>query len=416
MRKLHIILSLLLILNLVFPTHIYSKTSPLEPINQDHRISKQYTPNALAVTTESGQILYQYHYKSQVDPASLTKMMTMYLTLEQVENGNLSLDDTVKITPKEEKLSKMPSLASFKLNAGETYTIDQLLKQTAIVSSNAATMVLGRKIAGSPSKFTHRMNDKAKALGMTHTHFVNPTGASNDLLKPFEPIDYRKELKTSTTAEDLSLLMHHLLKDHKQVLNYSKLNADVQKGRKMRTTNLSLPGESRGFKGSDGLKTGTSDNGYNLALTNHKDNLRLNVVVLNVKPYPSDDAEKMRHTIANRYVKQMREKYEYKKVLSKGRHEINDKVYDVKTDLYDVVPKNMKNYSYKINEGRIELDYDRSFIKGTKAPSVGVEKVDTLKDKIMDNLLLIIVSILFLLTFILAITLFIMYRIYKRSK
>ena len=121
----------------------------------------------------------------------MTKLMTMYLTLEAVNKGDLSLNDKVKITDEHYRMSTLPELSNTKLYPGETYTIKELLQITVSNSSNAAALILAKEVSGNLSDFTDKMNSKAKSLGMKDTHFVNPTGAENKQLKDLAPKKYK---------------------------------------------------------------------------------------------------------------------------------------------------------------------------------------------------------------------------------
>src|SRR5699024_11690820 len=103
------------------------------------------------------------------------------------------------------------------------------------------------------------------------SHCVNPKGADNQLIHKYAPEKYKKEHKTQTTSQDMTILMQHLLKDHPEVLTYSSKTKDNQFDTELKTKNLSLKGERFDLKGADGLKTGTSDEGYSLALTSKRD-------------------------------------------------------------------------------------------------------------------------------------------------
>ena len=220
------------------------------------------------------------------------------------------------------------------------------------------------------------MNGKAKKLGMNHTHFTNPSGASNDLLKPYEPKKYKDEAKTKTTSQDISLLIHSLLKKHPEVINYTKLTHGKQYNKDFETTNLSLKGEAEEYLGTDGLKTGTSDEGYSIALTNNQDHLRLNATILDVKPYPSEQAKHVRNQIANHMIEDLRKEYTYTKVMSKGTHKIDGKEITVSQNLYDTVPKNKDKWSLKINkDNQVYVSYPRKFIKGSHYPHINVDKM-----------------------------------------
>ena len=173
----------------------------------------------------------------------------------------------------------------------------------------------------------------------------------------------------------MALLTNHLLREHPEVLNITKLKDDTQYHQKLHNTNLSLPHQSQQMKGVDGLKTGTSKEGYNLVLTTKRDHLRVNTNIFNVQPYPSDQSEHARHKIANAITQEAFHKYTYRKVISKGEHTIDGKKYDVKKDLYDVVPKDKSKYHLKVSKDQhVYVKYDRQFIGKEHIPSVKVEE------------------------------------------
>lgn len=382
-----LLLATLLILIIYSPVANASET-PVQMANHHlkSKVNNQYNPESMLITTQQGQILYRYHQDKSVDPASTAKLMTTLLVLEDIKSGKIDKNDKVKISSRYEELSNLPDLTTFPLEKGETYTIDQLLKQALLESSNAASIILSEKVENNSSDFTDRMNKKAKSLGMTHTHFTNPSGADIKLIKEFAPKSYRDESYSKTTAYDMSLLAHDILKHHPEILNITKLKSDTQHDKKLENTNLSLPGLSEGKSGVDGLKTGTSDRGYNLVLTAKKQNLRVNTLLYNMKPYPDERANHLRQKVSNAGLQEAFDNYEYKKVLSKGEHKINGQTYNVKQDLYDVVPKKMSHNKFKVTQhNRVVLDYPRHFIKGTSAPSVKVEANEQTSSEKADN-------------------------------
>ncbi|WP_241966531.1 serine hydrolase, partial [Staphylococcus nepalensis] len=164
---------------------------------------------------------------------------TIYLILEDIKQGDAHLSDKVKITPTYEQMSQLPNLTTFPLKNKQTYTVDQLLKQAMLESSNAATLVLAHHVDGDISKFTDRMNHKAKQLGMHHTHFTNPSGANNQLIHQFISKAYKSETTSQSTAQDMAILSQAILKKYPEVLNYSKLETDKQYGKTLKNTNLS---------------------------------------------------------------------------------------------------------------------------------------------------------------------------------
>lgn len=351
--------------------------SPVTIANKEKNssISTKYQPSGVMLTTDQGQILYNYRGNNQVDPASMSKMMTLYLTYEAIENGKLKLNDKVKITNKYATMSNLPNLSSVSLKQGQTYTIEELIKQTTLASSNAAAMILGEKVSGDNNTFTNKMNQQAKSFNMTNTNFVNPAGAQNSLLDQYAPSKFKKQDFPKSTAKDMNLLMQALIKKYPQILQISKLTRDTQRGNTFKSTNLSLKGQPLYLPGTDGLKTGTSNKGYNIALTNKQDQLRLNETIMNVKPFGDVNAKYNRNRIGNQIIKQYRQKYEYKKVLTEGDHEIDGNKYHVKKDLYDVVPKDKSKWHLAINsKGKVYVHYYRDFLPGSHYPRVAADK------------------------------------------
>ncbi len=351
--------------------------SPVTIANKEKNssISTKYQPSGVMLTTDQGQILYNYRGNNQVDPASMSKMMTLYLTYEAIENGKLKLNDKVKITNKYATMSNLPNLSSVSLKQGQTYTIEELIKQTTLASSNAAAMILGEKVSGDNNTFTNKMNQQAKSFNMTNTNFVNPAGAQNSLLDQYAPSKFKKQDFPKSTAKDMNLLMQALIKKYPQILQISKLTRDTQRGNTFKSTNLSLKGQPLYLPGTDGLKTGTSNKGYNIALTNKQDQLRLNETIMNVKPFGDVNAKYNRNRIGNQIIKQYRQKYEYKKVLTEGDHEIDGNKYHVKKDLYDVVPKDKSKWHLAINsKGKVYVHYYRDFLPGSQYPRVAADK------------------------------------------
>ena len=170
--------------------------SPVTIANKEKNssISTKYQPSGVMLTTDQGQILYNYRGNNQVDPASMSKIMTLYLTYEAIENGKLKLNDKVKITNKYATMSNLPNLSSVSLKQGQTHTIEELIKQTTLASSNAAAMILGEKVSGDNNTFTNKMNQQAKSFNMANTNFVNPAGAQNSLLDQYAPSKFKNKI------------------------------------------------------------------------------------------------------------------------------------------------------------------------------------------------------------------------------
>ena len=217
----------------------YASESPVTIANKEKNssISKKYQPSGVMLTTDQGQILYHYQGNQHVDPASMSKMMTLYLTYEAIDNGRLKLNDKVKITNHYATLSNLPNLSSVSLQQGQVYTIEALIKQTILASNNAATMILGEKISGNNDAFTNKMNQQAQSFHMTNTNFVNPAGAQNSLLGQYAPSKFKNQEYPKSTAKDMNILMQQLISKHPEVLQISKLIQDTP----VSYTHLTLP-------------------------------------------------------------------------------------------------------------------------------------------------------------------------------
>src|SRR5699024_4640812 len=373
MRKLILtIITVLFVSTIITPFADAEIVTPTQAANQyGHNVSDGYQPEGAVNVAQTGQILYQYNMNKDWYPASMTKLMTMYLTLDAVNKGDLSLDDTVKITDEHYRMSTLPKISNTKLYAGETYTIKELLQITVSNSSNAAALILAKEVSGNVSDFTDSMNKKAKSIGMKDTHFVNPTGAENGLLKDFAPEKYKDEDSSKSTAKDFAILSQRAVQDTPKILHFTKQLAPTQHGVTYYTFNHSLEGADMSLDGTDGLKTGSSDIAdYNHTITTKRDGLRINQAIMGVGEYDSIGGEKERNMIGNSLMNMSFDQYKYEKVLSEGEHEINGDTYYVEKDLYDVIPEDFdkKDYKFVVEDGKIHLDYDRKFITDKYGP------------------------------------------------
>ena len=385
MKKIFIILILVLVSFTQFTPYLFAAES--DAVLSPSQIATQYgytgitaayDPEGAINVSQTGQILYNYHGNKKWYLASMTKLMTMYLTLEAVKKGDLSLDDKVKITQNHYRMSTLPELSNTKLYPGEVYTIAELLQITVSNSSNAAALILANKVSGNVTSFTKLMNKKAQELGMTHTYFTNPTGAENTQLQEFAPKLTTNDNNSTSTAKDYAILDQHVIADTPNILHFTKQLAPTQHGVTYYTFNHSLEGASLSLPGTDGLKTGSSDiANYNHTITTKRGKFRINQVILGVGDYNNLGGEKERNKMGNAIMESSFNQYAYKKVLSKGEHNINGKTYYIKKDLYDVVPKTLhaKDYQFVINDGEVHLDYKRQFIsKQYGPPTVQVQK------------------------------------------
>jgi D-alanyl-D-alanine carboxypeptidase len=199
---------------------------------------------ALVMDARTGEVLHSRNADTRLHPASLTKMMTLYIAFEAVRKGEISLDTKVKISRK--AASEPPSKLGLK--AGQRISLRYLIRAAAVKSANDAATALGEAISGSEAAFARRMNRTAKALGMTRTTFKNAHGLT--------------ERGHMSTARDMSILGRHMIYDFPQYYNlFSRKSTDAGV-RQVANTNRRMLSD---YEGADGIKTGyTRAAGFNL--------------------------------------------------------------------------------------------------------------------------------------------------------
>ena len=187
-------LSLMIILSiLLLPTGIL--TSAKEEESKGGGVNSIEAKSYLLMEPISGKILYENNVDEKFAPASVTKIMTMLLTMEAVDSGKIKLSDKVTCSENAKKMGGSTML----LDTGEVRTVEELLKGVGIASGNDAAVALAEYLGGSEEAFVVMMNTRAKELGMKNTHFTNVTGLHNN--------------NHYTTVFDLSLLLDYALED-----------------------------------------------------------------------------------------------------------------------------------------------------------------------------------------------------------
>ena len=219
--------------------------------------------SAILVDNLSGKILYEKNADEKLAPASMTKLASMLIVMEAIDNGNLKLEDKVTIS---DEAANMGGSQVF-LQAGEVYTVHDLLKSVAIASGNDAVVALSEKVGGSVSGFVDMINKRLKELGATNTNFVNPHGLDAE--------------GHYSTARDMSIIARELLK-HEKILEYTSIYEEyLEKNDGSRIWLVNTNRLVRFYDGVDGLKTGfTKTSGYCLTATAKKNNFRLISVVM----------------------------------------------------------------------------------------------------------------------------------------
>lgn len=214
---------------------------------------------ALVMDARTGEVLHTDNADARLHPASLTKMMTLYIAFEAIEHGEIGVDDLVTISANAAK--EPPSKLG--MRAGQKIRLRYLIRAAAVKSANDAATAIGEAISGSEKAFAARMNRTAKALGMTRTTFQNAHG-----------LTAKGHL---STARDMSILGRHLLYDYPAYYSLFKRTTVDVGGRTLYHTNRRF---LRDYAGADGIKTGyTSAAGFNLTASALRGKERIIVTV-----------------------------------------------------------------------------------------------------------------------------------------
>ncbi|MBQ7004926.1 MAG: D-alanyl-D-alanine carboxypeptidase [Clostridia bacterium] len=271
MKKiLSILISLILILPLTANTvcAVYEESVNTVVQKTDTGITVN-ARSAVLMDASTGQVLFSANEHERLYPASVTKIMPLLLFMEALDEGRISLEDTVTASP----TAASKGGSQIWLKEGEQMTVDELLRATAIASANDACTALGEHIAGNEEAFVSLMNKRAKELGMENTNFVNCSGLDDDTTEHL------------TTAYDVALMSKELL-SHDRIRTYTTVWMDTLRNGATELTNTNRL--VRFYSGTTGLKTGTTSKaGYCLSASAERDGLHLIAVILGAQT--SDD-------------------------------------------------------------------------------------------------------------------------------
>jgi D-alanyl-D-alanine carboxypeptidase len=227
---------------------------------------------SIVVDAETGTVLHESNSRAQTYPASLTKMMTLYLLFEALESKRFSLDDDLPVSA---RAANQPP-TDLRLQAGASIQVRKAIQALVVQSANDVAVVIAEAIGGSEDKFARLMTKTAKQLGMKQTVFKNASGLPNS--------------GQLTTARDMAILARALMSRFPDYYEFFNTQSFRYNGRTYQTHNRVL----KNYPGADGLKTGyTRASGYNLATSVERNGHRLIGIVLGGKSARSRDAQMM---------------------------------------------------------------------------------------------------------------------------
>lgn len=313
--------------------------------------------SAILIEATTGKILYEKNSHERYAPASMTKIMSMLLIIENIEKGKLKWDDTLVTS---EHAASMGGSQIF-LQPNEKMSVKDLFKAVAIGSANDATVVFAERIAGTEDKFVKMMNEKAKSLGLKDTNFKNAVGLDT--------------ANHYSSAYDMAFMARELVK-HEKIFEFTTIYEDYLR---QNTDNkfwlVNTNKLVKTYEGADGLKTGyTKEAGYCLTATAKKDNMRLISTIMG-----SSDS-KTRNSNTSTLLDYGYNSYEMQVEVEKGKTVSSKRILKAKDENVKIVPVNDASVLVERGNEKEALNYEIKLDK-LKLPIKKGQKVGILKLK-----------------------------------
>lgn len=326
----------------------------------------QNAESAILIEASTGKILFEKNSHEKLSPASMTKMMSMLLVMEAIENDVIKWDDIITVSQRASSMGGSQIL----LEVGEKMSVEDLFKGVAVGSANDAVVALSEAVAGSVEEFVEMMNKRASELDLTDTNFKNPHGLD--------------EVNHYSSAHDMSIIARELLK-HEKVLEFSSIYEDyLRKGTDREFWLVNTNKLVRFNPIVDGLKTGyTKTAGYCLTATANKNNMRLIAVVMK-EPDTTTRNSEVTEMLDYGYAK-----YKLEKVVDKNDVLKEIKISKAKDETVKIVPVNdvniIMNKSTKLGNITYDLNINKITVPTKKGTCVGKLSIKE-NNKIVDTI------------------------------
>lgn len=323
--------------------------------------------SAILIERDTGKLLFEKEVHQKLPPASMTKIMTLLLIMEEIDKDGLKLDETIRIS---ENAASMGGSQVF-LGTGEEISVKDLLKGIAIASGNDASVALAERISGSEEAFVQKMNDKVKELGLENTHFQNSSGLPAK--------DHY------STAFDMAMIAKELLK-YESITDYTSIYEDyLRKGEKNEFWLVNTNKLVRFYPGVDGLKTGfTNEAKYCLTATAKKDDMRVITVVMGA------NTTKERNATTSKMLDYAFNHFETQRLYEKGEKITSIQLLKANQENIDIVTAESISTIHKKGEStenihtKVVLDEGLTLPmdKGTKAGKLIVQNGDIILSEV----------------------------------
>lgn len=320
-RKSYFLMSVILILNIIIPVSVYAAGPEVS------------CPSAILMDYETGEVLYEKNPDEKRALASVTKIMTMLICMDEIKSGNLKYDDIVTGSAN----AKSYGGSTIFLDEGEQMTVKDILKGIAVASGNDASVAIAEHISGSEASFVNRMNQKAQTLGMKNTNFINCNGLDAD--------------GHYSTARDIAIMSRELMK-YEDIFQFTTIWMDSLRNGEFTLSNTNKL--IRYYEGATGLKTGSTDNAlFCISATAKRDDMHLIAVIMGA------ETSKLRQSDASTLLNYGFNNFKINKVITKNENVKSIKVSKSNIHNMKLIPKEDYNVlSLKNENSDYEITYD----------------------------------------------------------
>ena len=245
--------------------------------------------HAIAVEVNSGKILYEKDATQPVEIASISKILTVYLVYEALEQGKITLSTPVEISDYPYQLTTNSEASNVPMEA-RNYTVEELLEATLVSSANSAAIALAEKVAGNEEQFVLLMKAKLKDWGITDATVVNASGLNQSIIDGDEDEENKKkDTENKLSAYDVAVIAKHLLEDYPEVTKITSLSHAEFAGIQLESSNYMLENMPNYRAGVDGLKTGNSEKGgISFVASTNQNGIRMITVIIGVEVIDGD--------------------------------------------------------------------------------------------------------------------------------
>ncbi|MGT2784934.1 D-alanyl-D-alanine carboxypeptidase family protein [Streptococcus merionis] len=300
---------------------------------------------SIVIDAKSGDILWEDNIDARRDPASMSKMLALYLVFEAMEQGKFSPETVVTATANDQAIARLYEISNNKIVAGVDYTVAELIIATIVPSSNAATLMLANLVESDPDAFIDLMNAKAAELGMTNTTINNATGAVARAFQGYyAPQRHDIYAPNETTVRDWAILTYNFVNKFPNILNYTGDSyVTIKKGtpyeESFKSYNYSLPNGKYALEGVTGLKTGSSPSaGFNITATAKRGDQEVIAVLMGVGDWSDQNGEFYRHPFLNALLEKGFADYDYEQIAPAGKIDASGQKVTVDQPIYGTVP------------------------------------------------------------------------------